>query len=218
MATGKSNRLLHVPKMHEWLQTDIEGNIDIARTNEYLREEFENIGAGLNDTEDSVSEVRSIVVGNSPVGAGGRLIRPTDPGTGGGGTGGGEIPDNTDELVKVSRGDVSGVLQDKIIGSPGIRVELQPIGGGGQALVLVVDNQLELTVFNFKGKEVTIYHPFPNYFYSINFDKPMEDGGLAPVPYQTYRKYPYRVWARFLADDEYGFATIIGSRGPVSAG
>jgi hypothetical protein len=216
---GKTNRLLSVPKMHEWLQTDENGNIDVARTNDYLREEFENIGGGMNDTADSISEVRTIVVGDAPVGPGGRIIAPVDPGGGtGGGTGGGDPIVDTDELVKVTPADVAGYLTDKIKGSPGIRVELQPVGGGGQALVLVIDAQLELTAFNFKGKEVTIYHPFGNYFYSFQLDKPMEDGGLAPVPFQTYRKYPYRLWIRLLADDDYGFATIIGRRGAVSAG
>ena len=191
---GKTNRLLRVPKMPNWLQVDSKGRVDVEKTNLHLREEFENIGTGMVDQGTQVSRIQTVLAGSGFPGTGG-TVKPDPVAV-------------SDELVKVVAGDQAGYLFDKLKTDESITLTVFP-SVGGSVIVLSLNNPIRQYSLPFEGQECTIFHPIAHDLYSVQFDKPMKDGGNAPLPYETYRKQPNRLWVRF-ADHQYGYATITG--------
>lgn len=174
-----------------------------------LRREFESISKSHNALVD---ELAAMLGGTSATGVGISTYRSARGGTGG--SEGGETA--ADVRVAIYDGDEAGYLQQKIAAGDGIAIE-PTFGPVGQMLIVRLDMQLRQYSFSFQGREVSVYHPFSNYLYDFTIDKPLPDGALGPLTYETYKKYPNHLWLRF-ADSEYGVITLTGRLGAVQVG
>jgi hypothetical protein len=225
MATKNENRndvnlarLRHKPREVTWLRGDT------GEDNFALRREFESISKSHNDLVD---ELGAMMLGKSTSGIAIATSRSASGATGAtgatgaaGSTGGkgdtGDQTTPTDELIAIREGDKAGYLDMKLKAGDGIAIETT-MGPTGQMLIVRLDMDLRQYSFSFTGKDVTVYHPFTNYLYDFALDKPLPDGSLGPLTYETYKKQPNRLWLRFAAD-EYGIVTLTGRLGAVQVG
>ncbi|MBE0645412.1 MAG: hypothetical protein IH600_15115 [Bacteroidetes bacterium] len=217
MANRKDNktgidlgRLRHRTRETYWLRGDS------AQDNFALKREFESIAKSHNDLVD---ELGAMMAGKSNSGVAIRTYVSSPSGntttkTTTGGTG--DTVTDADEKAAIAQGDTAGYLFDKIKAGDGIAIE-PTFGPVGQVLVVRLDMDLRQYSFSFTGKEVTVYHPFANYLYDFALDKPLPDGSLGPLTYETYKKSPNRLWLRF-AHDEFGIVTLTGRLGAVQVG
>lgn len=204
-------KLRHKPREVAWLRGDT------GQDNFALRREFEAISKSHNDLVD---ELGAMLTGTATSGTAISTYQTKSASGGTGGTGGhkdtGDVTTTKDERVALYDGDTAGYLQMKLFAGDGIAVE-PTMGPVGQALVVRLDMDLRQYSFSFTGREVTIQHPFTNYLYDFTVDKPLADGSIGPLTYETYKKWPNRLWLRF-ADDEYGICTLTGRLGTVQVG
>lgn len=183
---------------------------DIGEDNFALRREFEHIGSTVNGLIDAMKQNGITEIRVS--GGGGTSTTISS-----GGDTNGEAGTTKDEKVATRENDKPGYLFDKLKAGQDIAISTLPIGTGGEILLIECTVDMVQIAFAFQGREITINHPIYNAHYTFHIDKPLPDGTLGPLPYETYKKRPGQLWLRF-ADDTYGFVTLTGRRGAVQVG
>jgi hypothetical protein len=206
--------LRHRPREVYYVGTDVPS---AGQANFALRREFEAITQSHNNLVDELS---SMLAGTSSSGV---AIRTYPSSSGGGGADTEDTGENgdtggaSDEKVALAEGDTPGYLRQKIFQGDGIEI-LPTSGPSGQGLLISATNNLFQFSFSFGPvTETMIFHPFANNVYSFDLDKPLPDGTLGPLTYETYKKFPNRLWLRF-SGSEFGICTITGRIGAVSVG